>query len=241
MNGLQCSVVLNGHLATLCQNAPGFSILKCSGLIPGRGVIWNRGGKTTEDIQIVVMGKTGYGKSTLLNRLVGSTVFRTSDTEACTRRMESADFVLPYGQDQYFSLADLPGIGENPERDREYIDLYRKTLGQASLIVYVVRADQRDLSKDEWAFNELFRTPFERSKVLIALNAVDKIEPLSRVLPFRLSSEQLGNLERRIGMVSRALNIPESQVVPVSAEEGYGMINLVERMMQGVQPLLSHL
>ena len=239
MTGLQCSVVLNGHLPTLCRTTPGFGVLERSWLISGKGVTWNRNGKTSEDVQIVVMGKTGYGKSTLLNRLVGEDVFRTSDTQACTRRMESADFPLLFGRNQYFSLADLPGIGEHPQRDREYIDLYRRTLRQASLVVYVLRADQRDFSKDEWAFSELFPTDVQRSKVVVALNAVDKIEPLCRSLPFQLFPEQVRNLVRKIRTVSSTLKIEEHQIVPVSAEEGYGIKDLVESMMRGVSPLIS--
>ena len=239
MERLQCNVVLKGDLPALCQSLPGFRVLERSSLIPGKGVTWNRSGKTSEELQIIVMGKTGYGKSTLLNRLAGRNVFRTSDTQACTRQMESVDFPLPYGRNQYFSLADLPGIGENPQRDREYIDLYRRTLRQASLVVYVLRADQRDFSKDEWAFSELFPTDVQRSKVVVALNAVDKIEPLCRSLPFQLFPEQVRNLVRKIRTVSSTLKIDEHQIVPVSAEEGYGIKDLVESMMRGVSPLIS--
>ena len=75
--------------------------------------------------------------------------------------------------------------------------------------------------------------------MVVALNAVDKIEPLCRSLPFQLFPEQVRNLVRKIRTVSSTLKIEEHQIVPVSAEEGYGIKDLVESMMRGVSPLIS--
>lgn len=46
---------------------------------------WNYVDKTTYELQVMFIGKTGYGKSTTLNKLVGSNVFETSDVSVCTK------------------------------------------------------------------------------------------------------------------------------------------------------------
>ena len=42
-------------------------------------------------VQVMFIGKTGYGKSTTLNRIVGKDVFDTDDISSCTKELFSAD------------------------------------------------------------------------------------------------------------------------------------------------------
>ena len=77
MASLNCQIVSEQSVDALYQTTPLFRQLRAPQI--GCGIRWHRGnGHYSEDLQVVVMGKTGYGKSTLLNRLVGRDVFATS-------------------------------------------------------------------------------------------------------------------------------------------------------------------
>ena len=185
---------------------------------------WQRLGALSHDLTLVVMGKSGYGKSTTLNKLVGESIFQTSDVEACTRSMQSVDYQMcPDSDAHYLSIADLPRLGQNPERDEEYIELYASVLQKSHLVLYLLRADQRDFSIDRWAFSRLFTTAEARRKMLIAVNAVDKIEPLNRSRPFALSREQSANVDLRLRTIAQEFDIPLSRIHPYSAAEDLGV------------------
>jgi predicted GTPase len=224
MAKLTCSVLANRSLSDLIDTREAFAPLQGRRTVVSNLSAWGRRGAVSHDLTLVVMGKSGYGKSTTLNKLVGEAIFPTSDVEACTRSMQSVDYQMcPDSQAHYLSIADLPGLGENPERDEEYIGLYSSVLEKSHLIVYLLRADQRDFSIDHWAFSRLFTTAAGRRKVLIAVNAVDKIEPLNRFRPFALSPEQSANVDRRLQAIAQEFDIPLSRIHPYSAVEDFGV------------------
>ncbi len=199
-----------------------------------------RGTEESNDLQVIAVGKSGYGKSTTLNTLIGLKVFQTDDNVGCTRRMQSAEFKLPITDEtSYFSLADLPGLGENPQRDAEYRDLYEMAFNKAHVIVYFLRADHRDYSVDLRLFDELFRYVDHKTKLIIALNAIDKTPPLCRSTPFVLSAEQQANIETKIADVSKLFSLPTNDVVPLSGLEDYNTDLLVNKLLEKLSPFVE--
>ncbi|MEH0197626.1 GTPase [Caulobacter sp. CCNWLY153] len=181
-------------------------------------------------IEVLVMGKTGYGKSTLFNVLAGVEAFETSDVEACTREMQSAEFRFDGPSRCALSFTDLPGIGESAARDEEYLELYARALKRAHMIVYALRADQRDYQVDEEVFQTLQLLSRLRGFTL-ALTCIDKISPTNRSSPFRMTPEQGANLGHKVSEVRGLFNLARDQVVPVSALEGIGMDALAGRIV----------
>ncbi|OLF75191.1 hypothetical protein AWH60_11255 [Pseudoalteromonas haloplanktis] len=244
MVSLKCEIKIQTDVIDLIQRRESFSFLHNK--VPDLSLAskWTRGDTISNDIQVIVIGKSGYGKSTTLNSLVRQDVFETNDVEGCTRVMQSAEFQFETkGEYCNFSLADLPGIGENPELDKQYITLYRRAINKAHLTVYLLRADQRDYSIDQWAFSELFKTFAEKNNVIVVINAVDKIEPLNRMFPFVLSSAQSINLKDKIETICSLFDITEQQVLPLSAVENYKVDELVskigEKLESYLQPVIA--
>ena len=71
---------------------------------------------------IGIMGKTGAGKSSLCNAIFKGDICAVSDVAACTR--ETQEMRIQFGK-RSVRLIDIPGVGENAERDAEYEQLYR--------------------------------------------------------------------------------------------------------------------
>ena len=135
----------------------------------------------TKILSVIFIGQTGYGKSTLLNKLIGKEVFETSDIEACTKSLNAALYALSDNQENihpkhYISFVDLPGIGESNKADEKYLQWYKKYIEDAAAVIYLFRADKRDHTADEYFFNNVFSTKSD-SKLICTVSQADKIEP----------------------------------------------------------------
>jgi hypothetical protein len=176
----------------------------------------------------VFIGKTGYGKSSTINAFFGSSIMKTSDVVACTRECQCLDFKL--SSDSYFSLGDLPGIGESEYRDKEYLKMYKDFLRISTVVVYVIRADTRDYSIDELAYKQLFTTLKDKKKVLFALNYCDKIEPINRGTDVEPSLVQMQNILEKVASVGKIFQ-PHNEVIPYSAATGWNMNKLADSIV----------
>ena len=184
---------------------------------------WNQGSR--RDVNVLFLGKTGHGKSSLLNRLTGSDCFPSSDVEACTRDAASAEYDWPGQDGAHLSLVDMPGLGESIARDDEYRRLYREHCRCAGAVVWVLAADRRDHAVDLDALEELFgiaRPPH----LLFALNMVDRLPPLNRRAD-TLSPQQWQTLYAKRAECARLFGVAETRIVPVSAATGHGLADLM--------------
>ncbi len=199
---------------------------------------WNYSNKIVYELQVMFIGKTGYGKSTTLNRLVGSEVFETSDISACTKEMFCSMYRMNPDIPTFFSISDLPGIGESCAADSQYYKWYKEMLRYSQVVVYLLRADQRDFSLDETLFGRLFCSSTDRSKVIIAMNYADKIEPVNR--GWRLSTEQISNLNIKVNEISKIFAFPQTDIVYYSAVDGFNLEKLVEKIAKKLETNLKN-
>lgn len=121
---------------------------------------------------IGIMGKTGAGKSSLCNALFQGEVTPVSNVEPCTR--DVLRFRLSHGHHSLM-IVDLPGVGENEKRDEEYSALYRRTLPELDLVLWVIKTDDRALSVDERFYRKVMQD--YQKRVLFVVNQADKAEP----------------------------------------------------------------
>lgn len=190
---------------------------------------WNLCEQKITQLQVIFIGKTGYGKSTTLNQLVGKSVFATDNIKSCTKDLYSAIYRLNNDDYSMLSLSDLPGIGEGVDADNNYYDWYRAMLKKSDCVVYVLRADQRDFSIDEKLFYELFHKEEQKNKVILAINFADSIEPINRK-SFELTDIQIKNLKSKMDEVSRIFKVPLNNILYYSANENIHMQLLAEKI-----------
>lgn len=181
----------------------------------------------------IFIGKTGYGKSSLLNYIIDKPLFPIDDVKPCTQEIDAAIFRLGPNPFYYFALSDLPGVGESEQADKRYMDWYTGMIDCSPSIVYVLRADQRDFSIDERAFEKLFQNEENLDKVIIALNFADKIEPINRGI--ELSDAQLEALEVKQEKISDIFSIETYRIFPCCAHTGYGVEELVTEMIDDLE------
>jgi len=187
-------------------------------------------------LNVIFIGQTGYGKSSLINKLIKKDVFETSDYKSCTKVLQSADYFLNHNKRHeklayVFSFVDLPGIGESDKADEGYLQWYQDYIKEAAVIIYLFRADKRDHTQDEFFFNNIFDESMGRHLICVVSQA-DKIEPLSR--GSELSNEQKNNLEMKKSDIKRKpfLNFNGFSVVHVSSHLNVNINGLEDEIIK---------
>lgn len=182
---------------------------------------------------IGLMGKTGAGKSSLINALFQSTLSPVNNVSGCTRQAQRFSMKM---NNHTLTFIDLPGVGESLERDKEYHQLYRSLLPELDLIIWVLKADDRAWSSDEQCYRFLTeQCGYQPKRFLFVLNQADKIEPYRQwdEVCQQPSSEQVANLELKQQAVITAFK-PHHPVMTVSAAEGFQLTELAEQLIQSL-------
>ncbi|EKT64311.1 GTPase family protein [Providencia alcalifaciens] len=182
---------------------------------------------------IGLMGKTGAGKSSLINSLFQSSLSPVSNVSGCTRQAQRFSMSM---NNHTLTFVDLPGVGESLERDKEYHQLYRSLLPELDFIIWVLRADDRAWSSDEQCYRFLTeQCGYQPNRFLFVLNQADKIEPCRQwnELSHQPSPEQAANLKLKQQTVITAFK-PHHPVMTVSATEGFQLTELAEQLIQAL-------
>jgi len=182
--------------------------------------------------RIGVLGKTGAGKSSLCNALFGQEICQVSDVAACTRNTQ--DVLLEIGGNQGITLVDVPGVGESGERDKEYEALYRELLPELDAVLWVLKADDRAYSIDIDFYKTLVKPYLDAGKpFIVVLNQIDKIEPFRewQVEERRPGLKQSQNIDAKIDVVAAEFGLKQSLIIPVSAEEKFGLSRLIDELI----------
>uniref|UniRef100_UPI002349F7F2 GTPase family protein n=1 Tax=Providencia sp. PROV149 TaxID=2949859 RepID=UPI002349F7F2 len=182
---------------------------------------------------IGLMGKTGAGKSSLINALFQSSLSPVSNVSGCTRQAQRFSMTI---NNHTLTFVDLPGVGESLERDKEYHQLYRNLLPELDFIIWVLKADDRAWSSDEQCYRFLTeQCGYQPEQFLFVLNQADKIEPCRQwdECKHQPSPEQATNLVFKREAVIAAFK-PHHPVMVVSAVENYQLTELAEQLIQAL-------
>lgn len=181
---------------------------------------------------IGIMGKTGSGKSSLVNALFQQSLSPVSNVAGCTR--EALYFRCDAGE-RRMTLIDLPGAGESLAYDKEYRKLYQSLIPDLNLILWVMKADDRACTTDEDFYQFLLECGVSPDCIVFIINQADKAEPSLEWCreTGTPSAEQRLTLTARCNAVSHQFRTSHP-VHPVSASTGYNLPLLVETLVSAL-------
>jgi len=127
---------------------------------------------------VSVLGRTNAGKSTLVNRLVGSKVAIVADKPQTTRTLVQGVLTLPGAQVVFI---DTPGI-HRPDTlfNRRMMQTIRGALEERDVLLYVVDVTEPASEEDEAAVGLIGSAA---TPVLLVLNKIDRLKAKEHLLP----------------------------------------------------------
>lgn len=186
------------------------------------------------------MGKTGYGKSSLINSMFG-THFQTDPFYSCTKELYSVSKLglCPVGYD-CVTIYDTPGIGEFPDNSI-YQRYYDHAVSIADVILLVVTFAKTDAPEQELLLKvKPCIGPTRNVKFVVALNHIDSsIVAMDKdYTPWNkeknIPSDECNSIiQDRIRIIHEkydSLFLP-SIVVPTCAMHNYGIENLKSELL----------
>lgn len=104
--------------------------------------------KSANGIQVLLSGKTGSGKSTLINGLLGTEVARVSGavgTKGTTTKVEEYTHTV---KESVITVWDSPGLQDGTANEMEYLEDMAKKCTQRDLVLYCISTTQNHFIKD---------------------------------------------------------------------------------------------
>ena len=131
-----------------------------------------------KDYKIAFLGKSGVGKSSLINALF-KLELPTNVVEECTKNVTATwirnndnKFNLDYDS---IMIMDTPGISAALDNDEFYMPFYSHVLSLADCVVWVVQGNTRSDKADQEMIIRLKPFINEKMRKIICINMVDKI------------------------------------------------------------------
>lgn len=182
--------------------------------------------------KVAIFGDTGVGKSSLCNSLFGQNIAKISDIEACTR--EPQEILISDDKGGGINLIDVPGVGEDPKRHKEYMNLYKNLLPELDLIIWAIKADDRKYASSIEVYERILKPNLDKCPVLFVITQVDKIEPYREwdCKNNKPSENQQNSIIRKINDISSKFDISTKFILPISATDNYNLIELVNKVVE---------
>ncbi|MEO6824410.1 MAG: GTPase Era [Nitrosospira sp.] len=168
---------------------------------------------------VAIVGRPNVGKSTLLNSLVGQKVSITSKKSQTTRHRING--ILTDAQSQ-FIFVDTPGF-QTQHTNRLNSAMNRavtQSMRDVDIVIWVIEALRFD-DRDKLVAKLLPVNDKQGKPIILVINKIDRLSDKSQLLPF---------LEKM------AKEYPFTAIVPVSAEQGTQIPDLINTIRQYLPP-----
>lgn len=180
---------------------------------------------------IAIIGKTGVGKSSTINSLF-STNLGVSHFEACTQKATPVTVTNGKGE---IVIYDMPGLGEDEDKDKEHKLEYEKILPQCDVVLWIMNVADREMSSQQGYIREVM--VYLEGRIVICANKADNVHPQDWNTTYNLpSDEQHIYLEKRIdnirkGIIKVVPQLSEELIVYYSATKRYKLDALFGAML----------
>lgn len=169
--------------------------------------------------KVGVFGGTGVGKSSLCNALFGKDVAEISDVEACTRKPQEI-LIGSDGGKGGIILLDVPGIGEDPARQAEYTKLYKSLVPELDLVLWAIKADDRNYASGLDAYTEVFNQE-KTTPIIFVITQTDKTNDMEDwdAKEYKPGGSQLGNIAIKENDVSRRFVVSTKHIISIAVSK----------------------
>jgi len=193
--------------------------------------------------RIIVAGKTGVGKSSIINTLLGSDIFETGvipttkDEQETLWRTSKGELVI----------VDFPGFGEAEKSEEAYDESIRTiAAAQGHLLLLVLKADDRALEEETRFLEKWLLINKEHVPTLVVVNQIDKVTPVRDWNPTELNlttptSEKEQNITAYLRYVQNLHAFDDLKLIPFSAGESaqdsenqYGIHELTHEIFEAL-------
>ena len=102
-----------------------------------------------KDFTLLLMGRTGVGKSSTINSLIGQPIAPISDYMPMTKEIEEYRLSI---EDTTFHVIDTPGLCDDlPEEgnDEKYMHTIKKTIKNIDILLYITQINESRIRSDE--------------------------------------------------------------------------------------------
>lgn len=183
---------------------------------------------------ICVLGQTGRGKSTTINRLFGAKMAEISHHRSCTTTV--TDYRLVTGQ--YMGrptgvvLWDVPGYGDERLSWDAYVKLYRRMAKKCDVVLFMLD-HERTLPTDLKMFKKLRKRVASARKLVVCINKADLFFPGDWDARNHVPSLPMAaTIAERIALVGKTLGLANlAQIVPISALHGWNLFTLLNALV----------
>jgi GTP-binding protein Era len=169
---------------------------------------------------VAIVGRPNAGKSTLLNRILGTKVSIVSDKPQTTRNRIVGILNDARGQ---IAFLDTPGVHKPLHKlNVRMMDHVRSSLSEADVIALIVDASEEFGKGDQFVI-DLVREERERNakaKRFLILNKIDRVKK-EKLLPLMSRYHEFGLFD---------------EIVPISAKAADGVEELVELLFRTMKP-----